>query len=258
MVAAGGGFVYARGPRSAARVRRASPAPGQAPGGVPSLTRAQPGTRVLPLMELRAYTVLDSLQPQLVGFLQTVSSGFMPMEQQASVFLEIAPGIAINQLTDAALKATRCQPGLQIVERAYGMVELHDDDQGQVHAAGQAMLERMGVTEHDRLRPRVVSSQILTGLDGHQSQLINRMRHGDMLAAGQTLYILEVHPAAYAALAANEAEKAAPVRLLEVVTFGAFGRLWMGGGEAEIAEAARAAERAIGTLEGRDNPGAAR
>lgn len=209
-------------------------------------------------MELRAYTILDSLQPQLVGFLQTVSSGFMPMERQASVLLEIAPGIAINQLTDAALKATTCQPGLQIVERAYGMVELHDADQGQVRAAGQAMLARMGASEDDRLRPRVVSSQRITGLDGHQSQLINRMRHGDMIVAGQTLYILEVHPAAYAALAANEAEKAAPVQLLEVVTFGAFGRLWMGGGEAEIAEAARAAEGALAGISGRDNPGNAR
>ena len=209
-------------------------------------------------MELRAYTILDSLQPQLVGFLQTVSSGFMPMERQASVLLEIAPGIAINQLTDAALKATSCQPGLQIVERAYGMVELHDADQGQVRAAGQAMLARMGAGEGDRLRPRVVSSQTITGLDGHQSQLINRMRHGDMIVAGQTLYILEVHPAAYAAVAANEAEKAAPVQLLEVVTFGAFGRLWMGGGEAEIAEAARAAEGALAAIAGRDNPGNAR
>jgi hypothetical protein len=206
-------------------------------------------------MELRAYTFLDSLQPQLVGFLQTVCTGFMPMEQQASVFLEIAPGIAINQLTDAALKSTRCQPGLQIVERAYGMVELHDFDKGQVQAAGEAMLGRMGATEQDRLRPRIVSSQIITGLDGHQCQLINRMRHGDMITAGQTLYILEVHPAAYAALAANEAEKASPVHLLEVITFGAFGRLWLGGGEAEIDEANKAIASALGQLTGRDNAG---
>lgn len=206
-------------------------------------------------MELRAYTFLDSLQPQLVGFLQTVCTGFMPMERQASILIEIAPGIAINQLTDAALKATRCQPGLQIVERAYGMLELHDFDQGQVRAAGAAMLERLGATERDRLRPRIVSSQIINGIDGHQCQLINRMRHGDMITAGQTLYILEVHPAAYAALAANEAEKASPVHLLEVITFGAFGRLWLGGGEAEIDEAARAIERAFDGLTGRDNKG---
>src|SRR5688572_31140999 len=131
-------------------------------------------------MELRTFTYIDVLQPQLTGFLQTVSSGFMPLEQQASLFLEIAPGIAINQLTDAALKATTCRPGMQIVERAYGMLELHNDDKGQVEAAVDAILGNMGVKREDRIKPRIISSQIITGIDGHQSQLINRMRHGDM------------------------------------------------------------------------------
>jgi len=204
-------------------------------------------------MELRALTILDSLQPQLTGFLQTVCAGFMPLDFESALFLEIAPGIAINQLTDAALKTTTCRPGMQIVERAYGMLELHDPDKGQIEAAAAAICESLSVKREDRLKPRVVSSQIITGIDGHQSQLINRMRHGDMIVAGQTLYILEVHPAAYAALAANEAEKASPIHLLEVVTFGAFGRLWLGGSEAEIAEAARAAEAALAGVTGREN-----
>lgn len=204
-------------------------------------------------MDLRSFTVLDNLQPQVTGFLQTISSGFMPLERQASLFLEIAPGIAINELTDVALKATTVQPGMQIVERAYGMLELHDDDQGQVRAAGAAILDRLGVAETERLKPRVVSSQIITGIDGKQAQLINRMRHGDMIVESETLYVLEVHPAAYIAYAANEAEKASPVALLEFRAFGAFGRMWLGGGEAEIHEAASAAESALGELEGRPN-----
>ena len=206
-------------------------------------------------MELRALTVIDSLQPQLTAFIQTVCAGFMPLEYEAAAFIEIAPGIAINQLTDAALKATTCRPGMQIVERAYGMLELHDKDKGQVEAAAAAILEKMGNKAEERLKPRVVSSQIITGLDGHQSQLINRMRHGDMIVAGQTLYILEVHPAAYAALACNEAEKAAPIHVLEMISFGAFGRLWLGGSEAEIAEAVKAAEAALKGVTGRDNAG---
>ena len=206
-------------------------------------------------MELRALTILDSLQPQLTGFLQTVCAGFMPLEYEAAMFIEIAPGIAINQLTDVALKATTCRPGMQIVERAYGMLELHDDDKGQVLAAAAAVLSRMGAKAEDRLKPRIVSSQIITGIQGGQSQLINRMRHGDMIVAGQTLYILEVHPAAYAALACNEAEKAAPIHVLEMIAFGAFGRLWLGGSEAEIAEAVKAAEAALGGVTGRDNKG---
>lgn len=171
------------------------------------------------------------------------------------MFIEIAPGIAINQLTDAALKATTCRPGMQIVERAYGMLELHDSDKGQVEAAVDAITTQIGAKREDRLKPRIVSSQIITGIDGHQSQLINRMRHGDMIVAGQTLYILEVHPAAYAALAANEAEKAAPIHILEMIAFGAFGRLWLGGSEAEIAAAAAAAEAALAGIAGRDNAG---
>jgi hypothetical protein len=144
---------------------------------------------------------------------------------------------------------------MQIVERAYGLLEIHDDDQGQVRAAGDAILERMGATEADRLRPRIVSSQIITGIDGKQSQLINRMRHGDMIVSGEALYVLEVHPAGYAAFAANEAEKASPINLLEFRATGAFGRMYLGGSEAEIEEARDAAEAQLRSLEGRDNPG---
>lgn len=203
-------------------------------------------------MELRALTVLDSLQPQLTGFLQTVCAGFMPLEEEAAAFIEIAPGIAINELTDTALKATRVRPGMQIVERAYGMLEFHDRDKGQVEAAIDAIVARMGVARDQRLKPQIISSQIITGLAGEQSQLINRMRHGDMVLRDQTLYILEVYPAAYASIAANEAEKAAPIHLLEVITFGAFGRLWLGGWEAEIKAAAEAAEAALAKIDGRD------
>jgi hypothetical protein len=135
------------------------------------------------------------------------------------------------------------------------MLELHDYDQGEVRAAGAAILERMGLGESQRLKPRVISSQTITGIEGAQAQLINRMRHGDMITQGQTLYILEVHPAGYAAIAANEAEKAAHVNLLEVVTFGAFGRLWLGGDEASIAEAEAAIQRVLSQITGRDNPG---
>ena len=206
-------------------------------------------------MELRTYTVLDSLQPQLTGFLQTVAPGFQPLDHQASLFVEIAPGIQINQLTDVALKRTRVMPGMQIVERAFGLLEVHHHDQGEVRAAGEAILEELGLDESQRLKPRIVSSEIITGIHGYQEMVINRMRHGDMIAEGETLYVLECHPAAYAAIAANEAEKASPIRLLEVLTFGAFGRLYLGGGEAEIEEAVKAVRSTLEGLDGRPNPG---
>jgi hypothetical protein len=214
-------------------------------------------------MELRTLTFLDVLQPQLAGFLQTVAQGFLPLDGQASLIVEVAPGIAVNALTDAALKRTRVVPGMQIVERAYGLLELHAFDQGEVRAAAAAILEQLGSTgetasEDARLRPRVLSREIITGVDTHQSAMINRMRHGEMLLGGQTLYTLEVHPAGYAAIAANEAEKRAQVGLLEVVTFGAVGRLWLGGNEEEIRQAAAAVDETLAGITGRANPGGGR
>ena len=208
-------------------------------------------------MELRTYTFIDVLQPKLAGFLQTVSQGFLPLERQASLFVEVAPGIAINTVTDVALKKTRVVPGMQIVERAYGLLEIHSSDQGEVRAAGAAILAHLQLHEADRLAPRVLSREIITGIDDHQSAMIDKMRHGDMLAGGQTLYTLEVHPAGYAAIAANEAEKAAPINLLEVITIGAFGRLWLGGYEAEIAAAADAIKNVLESISGRENKVAA-
>jgi hypothetical protein len=206
-------------------------------------------------MELRTFTFIDVLQPQLASFLQTVAQGFLPLEGQAALLIEIAPGIAVNSITDAALKQTRVIPGMQIVERAYGLLELHHFDQGEVRSAGHAMLEKLGTSEKERLRPRILSEQTITGIEGYHAQLINRMRHGDLITQGMTLYTLEVHPAAYAGIAANEAEKAAPIHLLEVITFGAVGRLWLAGGEAEIAEAARAVQETLAAIDGRENKG---
>lgn len=206
-------------------------------------------------MQLRTFTYLDVLQPQLTGFFQTVAAGFQPLAGQASLIVEVAPGISINALTDAALKRARVYPGMQIVERAYGLLELHHFDQGDVRAAGDAILERLGMKESDRLAPEIVSREIIHGIDGHQAMIVNRMRHGQLLLETETLYVLETHPAGYAALAANEAEKAASIQLLEVITFGAFGRLYLGGREEDIRQAAEAAERALKSVQGKKKGG---
>ena len=114
-------------------------------------------------MDLRTFTYIDILQPQLTGFLQTVAPGFLPLQNQAALFVEIAPGLAINSVTDIALKNTSAYPGLQIVERAFGVLELHSFDQGQIRAAGEAILEYLGVQETDRYRPVLRTSQVITG-----------------------------------------------------------------------------------------------
>ncbi len=203
-------------------------------------------------IELRSYVFLDSLQPQYAAFLGTVAQGFLPLAGDASLYVEISPGIEINRLTDVALKATRVRPGMQIVERYYGLLEVHSPSQAETRAAGAAILEELGLKETDRWKPRILSSQIVRHIDGHQAQLINRMRHGQMLIPGQTLYVLEVEPAAYAALAANEAEKAAAINILEVRAFGSFGRVYLGGEERDIDVGWRAAVAAIEGIEGRE------
>lgn len=204
------------------------------------------------LVDLRTYAFLDSLQPQHAAYLGTVARGFLPLPGDTSLWIEISPGIEINRITDIALKATRVRPGMQVVERMFGLLEVHHEVQAEVRAAGAAVLEALGVDETQRLKPRVISSQIIRNIDPHQVQLVNRMRFGHMLLAGQTLYVLEVEPAGYAALAANEAEKAANINILEVRSYGSFGRVYLGGEEQDIMAGYGAAVAALEGIDGRE------
>ena len=196
-------------------------------------------------VNLRTYVFIDSIQPQYAAFLGTVAQGFLPVAGMASLYVEISPGIEINRVTDIALKSTRVKPGMQIVERLYGLLEIHSESQADVRAAGAAILDSLELTEQDRIKPTIASSQVIRSVDDHQTQLINRMRHGNMIIAGQTLYVMEVEPAGYAALAANEAEKAANINVLEVRVFGSFGRLFLGGEERDMEVGYKAAVAAI-------------
>ena len=201
-------------------------------------------------IELRSYCFLDSMQAQFASFQATIAQGYLPVTQQAALFVEVAPGMEIQRLLDVACKATAVMPGSLQVERAFGMFEVHHDDQGEVRQAGQAVLDALNVKENQRVKPRVTTSTIIRKITDYHSMLINRTRHGAMLLGGQTLYILEVEPAAYIHLAANEAEKASHVNLLEIRGVGAFGRLFLGGDEADVVVAAEAAEKSIKELAG--------
>jgi hypothetical protein len=203
-------------------------------------------------VELRSYVYLDNLQSQHAAYIGTVALGFLPLPGDASLWIEISPGIEINRITDVALKSTSVRPGVLFVERLYGLLEIHSNRQGDTVTAGRAILEALGVQESDRLKPRVISSQIIRNIDPHQAQLINRNRRGQLLLSGQTLYVLEVEPAAYAALAANEAEKAALINILQVQAVGSFGRLYLGGEEQDILAGSKAALSALEKISGRE------
>ncbi len=205
-------------------------------------------------VELRTYIFLDQMQPQLASQVASISRGYLPIVGQASIVVEIAPGIEINRLTDVAVKTTDVMPGNQVVERAYGMLEFHHEDQGAVLQSGIAILNALGKTEMDRLKPRILTSQLVRKVHDYQCQLINRTnRSANLILPGETLYILEVHPAGYANFAANEAEKAAYIKLIEVRGFGAFGRLYFCGEERDVEVGRDAVHRAIEAVHGREN-----
>jgi hypothetical protein len=201
--------------------------------------------------ELRSYVYIDNLQPQHAAFVGTVSSGFLPLPGDASLWIEISPGLDVNRLMDVAMKAAVVRPAVLFVERLYGLLEIHASNQGEVRAAGQAILQSLGARAQDCIKPRVVSNQIIRNIDAHHAQLINRSCRGMMITAGQTLFVFEVQPAAYASLAANEAEKAALINILHVTSVGSFGRLYLGGNERDILAAASAVKSAIENVPGR-------
>jgi hypothetical protein len=201
--------------------------------------------------ELRAYCYLDRMQPQYAAFVGTITQGDLPVEGMASLYIEVAPGNEVFRLVDIAVKATEAKPGAQIVEREFGMFEVHSLSQAAVLEAGRIVLDRLQLNPEDRKKAEVVSVQVITHVDPYQVQLLNRFRRGAMLVAGETLFILECQPAAYINLAANEAEKYATIKIIHVSSVGRFGRMWLSGTEAEIVAAKRAAIDALENLPGK-------
>ena len=199
---------------------------------------------------LRCYCYLDRMQAQYAAFVGSVTQGDLPTEGMAALYVEMAPGNEVFRVVDIAVKATEARPGAQIVEREFGMFEVHSSSQSTVLEAGDVVLNRLGLTVNDRIRPQVVSTQVITRIDPYQAQLINRFRRGSMLVPGQTMLVLECAPAAYINYAINEAEKKASINLIHVSSVGRFGRMWLGGSEAEIITARDAAIRALESLEG--------
>ena len=198
---------------------------------------------------LRAFVFIDSLQPQLASYLATSSQGFLPVPGDACMCIEVAPGMAVHRLTDIALKATNVRLGEQVVERAFGSMEIHYRNQSDILEAGDVILKELNTTMDARHPCRIAWKEIIRGITADHATLINRqLRKGSMILPGKSMFILETEPAGYIIYAANEAEKAAHVTLVDVKAFGNFGRLTMMGSESEVEEAARAAYRAIDNI----------
>jgi len=195
--------------------------------------------------QLRTYAFIDSMQPQFAAFLGSELDGDVPLANMAELWMELAPGSEVYNLLDLALKASDARPGLQMVEREFGVLEIHSFSVESVKDAGKTILEACGLDISQRLRPKVVSSKIIHKVNPYQAQQINKNRKGNLLLPGLSLLVFEVEPAAYIVSAANEAEKASDVQLVHFNPFGRFGRLFLSGRESEIRSALEAAVAAI-------------
>ncbi|NMO03772.1 hypothetical protein HH308_21385 [Gordonia sp. TBRC 11910] len=199
---------------------------------------------------LRTYAFIDRMQPQCAAHVAATSPGDPPLAGMAELFIEMAPGNEVFKAADIALKAAGVRPALQIIEREFGLLELHSEQQADVLAAGDALLAELGMSESDRIKPTIASTQFITNVHGYQAQLLNKWRKGSLLMPGDSLFVLECAPAAYISLAANEAEKAADISVIEIRAVGRFGRLFLSGGESEVATARDAAVAALEQLDG--------
>jgi ethanolamine utilization microcompartment shell protein EutS len=200
-------------------------------------------------IELRTYVFLDSLQPQLAAYMGTVSQGFLPIPGDACLWLEVSPGMAVHRVTDIALKASTVRLGQMVVERAFGSLAMYHRDQSNVLHSGEVVLEAIGSSIEQRSRCEVTWTEIIYAITPDHAVLINRLnRRGSMIQAGMSMFILETEPAGYVLIAANEAEKASNITVVDVKAVGAFGRLTLAGKEGDIDEAAAAAMRAVGQI----------
>ena len=192
-------------------------------------------------ISLRTYAFIDRLQPQCAAHIAATCQGDVPLAGNAELFIEMAPGNEVFHVADVALKAADVKPALQIIEREFGLLELHSNSQAEVLAAGAAVLAELGLTEEDRVKPTIASAQFITNVHPYQAQLLNKFRKGALLIPGESLFVLELSPAAYAGLAANEAEKAADIKVVEIRAVGRFGRVFLSGTESDVASAREAA-----------------
>jgi ethanolamine utilization microcompartment shell protein EutL len=197
------------------------------------------------MAEVRAYVYLDQVQPQFGAYVGTVTSGDLMLQGMAALYVEVAPGNDVFRLIDVALKSSDVRLGAQIVEREFGLIEVHSFDQSAVRMAGEVILERLGLAANDAHRPEITSVERITNVHAYQAQLLNRTRRGSMVVPGDALLVVECHPAAYINLAANEAEKAADITLVSSASVGRYGRLWVTGSESDVEVAQEAAVAAL-------------
>jgi hypothetical protein len=215
------------------------------------MTAARPAAKG----ELRVFLAVDTLQPQFAAYMGTPTRarGYPPYAGQHALIIEVAPGLMIERVMDLALKADPdLEPGILFVERQFGILEIHGNDKAKLLAAGRAVLNGMGLTEADQLAPKLLYTDVIENIADQHAVIINRNRQASMVMPGETLLVVEMVPALYAAIAANAAEKVAPaLTLVDVQMIGAAGRLYMSGTTADVEKGLAEIERVLAGIEGR-------
>jgi len=210
-----------------------------------------------PAPELRVYLLVRDLQRQFAAYLGTPTRarGYPPFEGEHSLIVEVAPALAIERVTDLALRAVPAvEPGILFVERQFGVLEVHAPDLADVERAGQAILAGLGASAVDQLRPKILFSDVIKDITDRQAVIINRNRGGSMVIPGHTLLVCEMTPALFATVAANEAERAAPgVTLVDVSMIGVAGRIYMSGATPDVLRAQHEIAAVLGAVEGREH-----
>ncbi|MDE2693541.1 MAG: BMC domain-containing protein [Paracoccaceae bacterium] len=200
---------------------------------------------------IRALIQIDNLQPKFAAYNGATVQGSVPLSGDTVLIGEFAPGNGVFTLIDRALKASSVEATSQLVEREFGFFILRSPSNAEISAARDSILSELGASMTDRVKPKVATTQIITSVEPYQAQLLNKWRKGSLLVPGQTLGIIECEPAAYISIAANEAEKAADIDIVEVRAVGRFGRLFISGSENSVQTGIEAAIEAIESVDGK-------
>ena len=206
-------------------------------------------------VQLRVYLPIPDLGRQFAAYLGTPTRarGYPPIEGDNALIIEVAPALAIERVTDLALKSVpEIEPGILYVERQFGVLEVHSPDQVHVEQAGKAILDGIGATPEDTLRPKLLYVDVIEAVTDQHAVIVNRNREASMLLPGETLLVVEMTPALFAAVAANAAERVAPgLTLVTVSMIGAAGRVYLAGSTPDIVLARDEITRVLEGVRGR-------
>lgn len=208
------------------------------------------------MIQIRVYLPVNDLRPQFAAYMGTPTRarGYPPMQGDHSLIVEVAPGLAIERVIDLALKSVpTVEAGILFVERQFGVLEVHSSSRDDVEQAGAAILAGIGGRPEDQLRPRILFDDVIEDITDQHAVIVNRNREASMVLPGETLLVFEMTPALFAAVAANEAERAAPeVTLVDVSMIGAAGRIYMSGPTGSIHVAREEIRRVLESIEGQE------